>query len=106
MAIKLKLSTDLNLKQLTHLKTHPRADAGLQTQYFGLVKLASGSEEGKTCAVSLSPGREAIAQYPAYHKLKKKWNSTSVAKLNHESTCCLGAWRLSESLWPCTESVP
>jgi len=55
MAIKLKLSTDLNLKQLTHLKTHPRADAGLQTQYFGLVKLASGSEEGKTCAVSV-PG--------------------------------------------------
>jgi len=63
MAIKLKLSTDLNLKQLTHLKTHPRADAGLQTQYFGLVKLASGSEEVKPALFSV-PGRSG-AQYPA-----------------------------------------
>lgn len=71
MAIKLKLSTDLNLKQVTHLKPHHRADAGLQTQYFGLVKLARLVRKRVKPALFLCPrSREAIAQYPAYHKLK------------------------------------
>ncbi len=73
MAIKLKLSTDLNLNQVTHLKPHPRADAGLQTQYFCLVKLARPVRKRVKPALFLCPrSREAIAQYPAYHKLKEE----------------------------------
>lgn len=73
MAIKLKLSTNLNLNQVTHLKPHSRADAGLQTQYFGLVKLARPVRRRVKSALFLCPrSREAIAQYLAYHKLKEE----------------------------------
>ena len=73
MAIKLTLSTDLNLKQVTHLKPHPKSDAGLQNQYFCLMKLARLVRRRVKPALFLCPrSREATAQYPAYRKLKEE----------------------------------